>query len=34
MIGKDLIGGLSVESLLTDLEVFFGEPRRTEMLHA
>jgi hypothetical protein len=34
MIDKDLIVGLSVESLLTDLELFFGEPHGTEMLHA
>jgi hypothetical protein len=34
MIGKDLIGGSSIESLLTDLELFFGWPRRTEILHA
>jgi hypothetical protein len=26
--------GPSVESRLTDLELFFGEPRRTEILHA
>jgi hypothetical protein len=34
MNGKDLTVSLSVESLLTDLELFFGEPRRTEILHA
>jgi hypothetical protein len=34
MINKDLIVDLSVESLLTDMELFFGWPRRTEILHA
>jgi hypothetical protein len=34
IIGKDLVVGLSVESLLTDMEFFFGSPRRTELRHA
>jgi hypothetical protein len=34
MIGKDLIVGPSVESLLTDLELFFDYLRLTEILHA
>jgi hypothetical protein len=34
MIGKDLIVGPSVKSLLRDLELFFGYLSRTEIFHA